>query len=88
MPDEGKPVHLSGHATEQMAFRGGRREEVVEAIRTAHWESAEQGRLECHKEYPFNAEWNGVRYRTKKVRPIFVEKEEEIVVVTVYVYFF
>jgi len=32
--------------------------------------------------------WNGVRYGTKQVRPIFVEESDEIVVVTVYVYSF
>ena len=32
--------------------------------------------------------WNGVFYATKRVRPIFVEEVAEIVVVTVYTYFF
>ena len=50
--------------------------------------SAELGRLECRKDYPFHAVWNGVRYGTKQVRPIFVDESEEIVVVTVYVYYF
>ena len=35
----------------------------------------------------FGKEWNGVFYRTKQVRPIFVEEPAEIVVVTVYVYY-
>lgn len=49
---------------------------------------AELGRLECRKDYPFHAVWNGVHYSTKQVRPIFVDEPEEIVVVTVYVYYF
>jgi hypothetical protein len=61
---------------------------VVEAIRTMPWSPAELGRLECRKDYPFHAVWNGVRYGTKQVRSIFVDEPEEIVVVTVYVYFF
>lgn len=36
----------------------------------------------------FNAIWNGERYATKGVRPIFVDEPEGIVVVTVYVYYF
>jgi hypothetical protein len=32
--------------------------------------------------------WNGTFYATKRVRPIFVEDRAEIVVVTVYTYFF
>jgi hypothetical protein len=69
-----------------LASRGGIGQEVVEAIRTTPWGPAELGRLECRKNYPFEAAWNGVRYRTKQVRPIFVEEADEIVVVTVYVY--
>jgi len=36
----------------------------------------------------FSAIWNGKHYTTKQVRPIFVEEPHEIVVVTVYVYYF
>ena len=61
---------------------------MVEAIRTMPSGPGELGRLECRKDYPFDAVWNGVRYGTKQVRPIFVDESEQIVVVTVYVYYF
>jgi len=51
-------------------------------------QAAEQGRLECHKDFPHNAEWNGKRYATKQVRPVFADQPTEVVVVTVYVYYF
>jgi hypothetical protein len=82
-----KPIRLSGHARPQLASRGGIGQEVVEAIRTTPWGPAELGRLECRKNHPLEAAWNGVRYRTKQVRPIFVEDPDEIVVVTVCVYY-
>jgi len=63
-------------------------EEVGEAVRTGPWGPAELGRLECRKDYRFEAVWNGVWYRTRQVRHIFVEEADEIVVVTVYVYYF
>ena len=63
-------------------------EEVAEAMRTAPWTPAEFGRLECHKDFAFGRAWNGVVYATKRVRPIFVEESEELVVVTVYTYYF
>lgn len=44
--------------------------------------------MDCRNDLPFNAEWNGKRYSTKQVRPIFVEEADEIVVVTAYVYLF
>jgi len=49
---------------------------------------ARSNRLEATKDYPFNAEWNGTRYATKRVRPVFVEEPDGIVVVTVYTYYF
>lgn len=88
MGPEQKPIRLSGHAKDQLRFRGGTEQEVVEAIRTVPWQPAELGRLECRKNFIFNAHWNKAYYATKQVRPIFVDEPDEIVVVTVYVYYF
>ncbi|MDR5695620.1 MAG: hypothetical protein QN121_10150 [Armatimonadota bacterium] len=71
-----------------MRYRGATEQEVVETIRTAPWIPAELGRLECRKDFVYAQEWNGRFYATKQVRPIFVEEIDEIVVVTVYVYYF
>ncbi len=61
---------------------------VFSAIRTSSWQPTGLGRLECRKDFPFNAEWNRHWYATRQVRPVFVDEAEEIVVVTVYVYYF
>lgn len=53
-----KPVRLTGHARSQLVFRGTTEPEIVEAIRTSGWQPAERGRLECRRNYPFNAEGN------------------------------
>ncbi|WP_297211593.1 MULTISPECIES: DUF4258 domain-containing protein [Thermodesulfovibrio] len=83
-----KPIRLSKHAKEQLQFRGTTEEEIIEAIRSSPWQNAELGRLECRKNFLFESEWNKRYYKIKQVRPIFVEEETEIVVVTVYTYFF
>ena len=83
-----KSVRLSGHARDQLERRGGTEQEVDKAIRTEMWQSAELGRLECRKDFVFNTDWNRKYYATKQVRPIFVEEADEIVVITVYVYYF
>lgn len=83
-----KPIRLSGHAKEQLAFRGTNEEEIIETIRTSQWQPAELGRLECTKDFSFENEWNKRYHKTKQVRPIFVDESKEIVVVTVYTYFF
>lgn len=60
----------------------------MESIGSAEWGPAELGRLDCQKDFPYGKEWNGTIYETKQVRPIFAEEETEIVVVTIYSYFF
>ena len=83
-----KPIRLSRHALGYTEERGFTFDEVAEAIRSEPWQPAELGRLECRKDFPFGLLWQGRHYQTKQVRPIFVEEEDEIVVVTVYTYYF
>ena len=83
-----KQIRLSKHAYENMQYRGATEQEVFEAIETADWGSAQQGRLECVKDFKYGQDWNNKHYETKSVRPIFIEEANEIVVVTVYVYYF
>ena len=83
-----KPVRLSGHAQQQLRARGATVQEVSEAIRTEPWRPAELGKLECRRDFVYNATWNQKYYGIKQVRPVFVEEPGEIVVVTVYVYYF
>ncbi len=83
-----KPIRLSHHAREQLAFRGTTEEEIGQAIRSAPWQAAELQRIGCRKNFLYQQMWHGKLYATKQVRPIFVEERDEIVVVTVYVYYF
>jgi hypothetical protein len=83
-----KPIRLSDHARGQLRFRGAVAWEVEETIRTSTWRPAERGRLECHRNFRFHDLWNGMFYATKQIRPVFVDEPQEIVVVTVYVYYF
>lgn len=83
-----KPIRLSKHALGYIASRGFSMAEVEEAIRTGAWGPAELGRLNCRRDFAFGREWNGQVYATKQVRPVFVEETEEIVVITVYTYYF
>ena len=83
-----KPIRLSAHALTYCVRRGFTIDEVEETIRAGPWGKAELGRLEARKDFPFNAEWNGHWYAAKQVRPIFVDEPNEIVVVTVYTYYY
>ena len=86
--DAKKPIRLSEHAKEQAGYRGCNEGEIIETIRSSCWENAELGRLQCKKDFPFNKIWNGKEYKTKQVKPVFIEENDEIIVVTVYVYYF
>ena len=83
-----KPIRLSVHARGYRQIRGFSEAEVKDAIRTSQWQPSDPGRLECRKDFVFNADWHRKHYATKQVRPIFVEEATEIVVVTVYTYYF
>ena|SRR6516225_11589499 len=83
-----KAIRLSAHAREQAEFRGALEHETANAITSESWQAAANGRFECAMDFPFGSVWNGRGYQTKRVRPIFVEEATQIVVVTVYVYYF
>ena len=83
-----KPIRLTNHARGYLYSRGFTAAEVEETIRTSRWEPAELTRLECRKDFPYGRQWNGKFYATKQVRAVFVEEAKEIVVVTVYTYYF
>ncbi len=83
-----KLIRLSGHARLRMGQRGASEVEVAETIRNSPWVAAERGRNECQKDFIFGRNWNGHVYATKRIRPIFVEIPQEILVVTVYVYYY
>lgn len=83
-----KPIRLSGHAKKQLFYRGVTEEEVIETIRTSQWEPAELGRQEARKNFAFEKVWNKKYYKIKQIRPIFVEEEAVIVIITVYAYYF
>lgn len=83
-----KPIRFSAHSLDQVPLRGATQEEVIASISSDRWLLAGFDRLESQTDFPYNKLWNGRRYVTKRVRPIFFEEESEIVVVTVYAYFF
>ena len=49
---------------------------------------ASHGRVAFRKNFPYNADWKGKRYKTKQVKPIVAIEGNRLVVVTVYVYYF
>ncbi len=83
-----KPIRLTKHALLQCLERGTNELEVTEAILNGSQKLAKQGRLEYRYDFQFNGEWLGCSYSIKRVSPIITESETEIVVITVYTFYF
>ena len=83
-----KKIRLSDHARTRLGFRGTSEREVRAAVRRGVREPAKEGRTMCRLNFQYNQTWRGRHYAIKQVAPVVVERSNEIVVVTVYTFFF
>jgi hypothetical protein len=83
-----KPIRFSRHALDRLADRGATEEEVCRAVREGACEPAKLGRQMFRLNLPFNDVWQGQKYEIKQVAPVVAETPDEIVVVTVYTFYF
>jgi len=83
-----QPIRLSFHAKLQCKERGASEAEVIEAIRRGVREPAKKDRWAYRLNFGFDSDWQGKRYAVKQVCPVVIEKSDEIVVVTVYTFYF
>lgn len=83
-----KAIAFSQHALDQLCDRGTTKEEVKLAIQDGEEVPAKKGRRAFRKNFRFCSKWKGKQYEVKQVMPIVVEQAEEIIVVTVYVFYF
>jgi len=83
-----KAVRLTQRALEQCRERGAAKLEVEQAIMFGEREPAHGGRWLYRRNYEYCATWYGKYYRVKQVVPVIAEKASEIVVITVYTYYF
>lgn len=72
-----------------MELRGAEEGEVILAIRSGVWETAKRGKLQCRHRFNFNrpSPINQQFYKHKTVEAVFTEERDQIVVVTVKVYY-
>lgn len=83
-----KPIRFSKRALEQCEERGTSAEEVTLAIEHGSREPAKHGRELCRFNLAFDGVWQGRHYAIKQVAPVIKEELNEIVVITVYSFFF
>jgi hypothetical protein len=84
-----KTIRFSQHALDQMRLRGATREEVRETVETAPWQPAKRGKYQARKTFAFErpSPINQQIYPFKTVHVIFADEPNEIVIVTVLVYY-
>ena len=83
-----KPIRLTKHAAEQCTERGAVEAEVRHAVEHGTREPARMGREMCRFSFEFGRSWQGTFYAMKQVAPIIKEESDEIVVVTVYTFYY
>jgi hypothetical protein len=83
-----KLIRLSQHAKKQCFERGANESEVIQAIQTGICKSAKKGRYRYETTFQYNAQWQGRFYALKKVTPIVIETDTELIVITVYTFYF
>ena len=83
-----KKIKLTLHAIEQCVERGTNESEVRKAIEQGAAEPAKHGRTLYRANFQFNSTWQGRFYRIKQVAAVVKEEGEELVVITVYTFYF
>lgn len=84
-----KNIVISKHAERQMLLRSAGKEEVFETILNGDVQKAKNNKLHSLLKFEFNdySIVNDKYYNSKTIDVIFVEEENEIVVITVKVYY-
>ena len=83
-----KPIRFTKHALEQCVERGTNQAEICKAIREGSKEPAKYGRVLCRSNFQYNDYWQGRFDQIKQVAPVIKEATTEIVVITVYTFYF
>ncbi len=83
-----KPIRLTNHAKEQAIERGTNVAEIVDTIITGNRQLAKNGKYKYQATFQYNDDWQGKFYSLKKVVPIVAETDTELVVITLYTFYF
>ena len=75
------------HARERMYERGATEKEIKKVLRSGKSAKAKADRKAKEALFPFNNYWQGKFYEQKKIKTVYVEEKNNLVVITVYVYY-
>ena len=80
-------IIISPHAAEQAASRGATKREIIEVLRSGSPVAAKYRRSGKAKIFPFSGERFGGSYDQKKVEVFYAEEGNDIIIITVYVFY-
>ncbi len=80
-------VTIIDHARDRMRERGVSEDEVTATLERGQPGQAAVGRNARELVFPFNSQWQGKLYQQKKVRVVYIEEDDILIVITVYAYF-
>ncbi len=80
-------IIIEPHTLERAETRGATIEEIIEVIKNGDDFPAKYGKLGKMKIFDFKKERNSKYYQQKRIEVIYLKKEENIITVTVYVYY-
>jgi hypothetical protein len=83
-----KKIRLSHHARSRCQSRGTDEQEVRLAVMRGVRKPVKKGRWMCRLNFQYNQTWRGKHYAVKQVAPVIAERANEIVVITIYTFFF
>jgi hypothetical protein len=83
-----KKIIFSDHAIEQMVERGASKDEVGVCILKGEKVPAKSGRHAYRMNFQYDNRWSGKYYATKQIMPIVKEEDNEIIIITVYTFYF
>ena len=81
-------VHFHPHALERIAERGATMEEVKATVEGSEQFPAKFGRTGFRRNYPFDGEWRGKRYKTKQIEAYAVREGAHWLVITIITRYF
>ena len=81
------PIRIDPHAAARAEERGASTEEIQATIETGASIPAGRGRTGRAKVFPFGKKWLGRPYDQKRVEAVYATEGDDIIVVTVYVFY-
>lgn len=81
------PVIIIDHARRRMPERGVSEDEIREVLARGQPAEARGGRQALELIFPYNSYWRRRFHEQKKVKVVYVEEDNDQVVITVYAYY-